>query len=57
MYINRCLKETGGKHLVVPITINYDRIPEQSILAKEEEGYFESKMDLYGLCSWLKVSD
>jgi 1-acyl-sn-glycerol-3-phosphate acyltransferase len=34
----RCLAKTKGKHVVIPITINYEVIPEQSCLAEEADG-------------------
>jgi glycerol-3-phosphate O-acyltransferase len=53
---NRCLSETGGKHLIIPISVNYEAIPEQSSLAMEADGEFGNKMSIFQLFSWLKVS-
>ncbi len=53
---HRCLNESGGKFLIVPITINYEKIPEQSGLSVEAEGNnLGFKMSIFGLFSWLKV--
>ena len=49
LYYNRCLCETGGNHLVIPISINYEIIPEQSSLAIETDGKFRKKMSILDL--------
>lgn len=51
----RCLGETGGDHLLVPITINYERIPEQSIFAAEAAGGARCQLSIEGLLFWLMV--
>lgn len=50
----RCLCETGGNHLVIPISINYEIIPEQLSLAIETDGKFRNKMRILDLFSWMK---
>jgi nucleoside-diphosphate-sugar epimerase/acyl-CoA-binding protein len=53
----KCLKETDeNATLVVPVTINYERIPEQSQLAAEASGSRPSRMTLTALFRWLTVS-
>jgi glycerol-3-phosphate O-acyltransferase len=49
-----CLAETGDL-LVVPISINYEEIPEQPSLANEAEGGYRAKLNSQGLLAWLKV--
>ena len=46
----RCLVETGGNHLIVPICINYEKLPEQGVFASEE---LNSKLNTDGLFTWL----
>jgi len=50
----RCLMNTGGNHLIVPITVNYEAIPEQSDLTTEANGRSRSKLALPPLFSWLR---
>jgi dTDP-4-amino-4,6-dideoxygalactose transaminase/acyl-CoA-binding protein/nucleoside-diphosphate-sugar epimerase len=51
----KCLKQSGGGHLVVPITICYEGIPEQNVLAEEAAGTSRRKLNLGGMFLWLKV--
>jgi alkyldihydroxyacetonephosphate synthase len=51
----KCLRESGGKHVVVPVVINYERLPEQQSLCRE--ACDEKKrlgMNIYDLISWLR---
>eukprot|EP00557_Chaetoceros_sp_GSL56_P005710 CAMPEP_0176499892 /NCGR_PEP_ID=MMETSP0200_2-20121128/13204_1 /TAXON_ID=947934 /ORGANISM="Chaetoceros sp., Strain GSL56" /LENGTH=2329 /DNA_ID=CAMNT_0017898411 /DNA_START=71 /DNA_END=7060 /DNA_ORIENTATION=- len=50
----RCLAKTKGKHVVVPITINYEVIPEQSCLAEEANGRPRYELSILRLLKWLK---
>lgn len=51
----RCLNDIGGTNVLVPITISYERIPEQSILAEEACGRSRKSFCLSDLMVWLKV--
>ena len=51
-----CLNESGGNFLIVPITINYEKAPEQSELVAEAEGNNGNKMCVFRLFGWLRVS-
>lgn len=51
----RCLAKTKGKHVVIPITINYEVIPEQSCLAEEADGRPRYELSIIRLIKWLKV--
>jgi dTDP-4-amino-4,6-dideoxygalactose transaminase/nucleoside-diphosphate-sugar epimerase/acyl-CoA-binding protein len=51
----KCLKQSGGRHLVVPITICYEGIPEQSVLAEEAAGMSRRRLNLGAMFLWLKV--
>ena len=50
----KCLQNTGGDHIILPICINYELIPEQSALAKEIEGRREGFFSATGLFRWLR---
>lgn len=52
----RCLHDSGGTHVIVPITINYERVPEQRILVTEVCGSSKKSFCLSDLMLWLKVS-
>jgi hypothetical protein len=56
MHLYRCLHESGGTHVIVPITINYERIPEQKVLIEEACGNSKKVLRLSDLMVWLKVS-
>ncbi|CAB9514315.1 Alkyldihydroxyacetonephosphate synthase, peroxisomal [Seminavis robusta] len=50
----RSLAETGGNHLVVPISISYEKLPEQDILAQEAAGQCgRHSLNTSGLLRWL----
>lgn len=55
--VYRCLADTGGAHLIVPIAINYEGIPEQATLANEAQQGSRSGLSNQGLFSWLKVGE
>jgi len=37
---------TGDDHMILPISINYERIPEQSLMLKENSGGRRKKLAL-----------
>ena len=51
----RCLAEAGGNYTIVPITINYERLPEQSVLADEIDSHRRRNLSLLGCLKWLQV--
>jgi 1-acyl-sn-glycerol-3-phosphate acyltransferase len=51
----RWLCEDEFDYLILPITINYERIPEQETLSAESAGGMATGMNLAGMLSWLKV--
>jgi 1-acyl-sn-glycerol-3-phosphate acyltransferase len=53
----KCLRQTAGTSVIVPITISYERIPEQEVMATEVGSGIRSSMHVQGMFSWLKVSD
>lgn len=56
MHLYRCLHESGGTHVIVPITINYERMPEQMVMAEEACATSRRVLRLSDLLVWLKVS-
>lgn len=52
----RCLVQTGGNHLVVPVCINYEKIPEQDALVREGIEGTKRGLRITGLIPWLWVS-
>jgi alkyldihydroxyacetonephosphate synthase len=50
----KCLKESGGEHVILPITISYEVIPEQEILSEEASGSVRRKLNLAGMFCWVK---
>ena len=50
------LINTKGNHVIVPIAINYEALPEQSGLANEADGNSRSHLSIVRLFSWFKVS-
>lgn len=44
--------ETDGNHCIVPLCINYERIPELTALTSDAG----NKLSVNGLYGWLKVS-
>ena len=51
----KCLRESGGKHVVVPVVINYERLPEQQSLCREAcDANDRLGMNIYDLVSWLR---
>ena len=49
----RCVAELGDNHLVLPVTINYEALPDQESLLNEASGNRHEKMSLSKLFSWL----
>ena len=52
----RCLKKVGGKYIFFPISINYEQIPEHSVLSQEANGKMRRPFRILSLLRWLKVS-
>lgn len=52
----KCLRQTGETYVIVPITISYERIPEQEVMATEASSGIRRSMNVPGMFSWLKVS-
>ena len=53
----RSLSNSGGRHLIVPIAISYERLPEQDILAAEAASLCgKAGLKAGGLFWWLKVN-
>ncbi|KAL3920984.1 MAG: hypothetical protein SGILL_002989 [Bacillariaceae sp.] len=52
--ILKSLKESGGNHIIVPVTISYERIPEQEILSEEASGGRRRDLNVFGLMGWIK---
>lgn len=55
--LDSCLAETGGDYLVVPVSIDYEKVPEQSSFATELERGHNSNLSNKGLFTWLKVRE
>jgi glycerone phosphate O-acyltransferase len=53
----RCLKETGGIHTIIPISISYERIPEQQVLANEAAGGIYTGLRIGAVWHFMQVSD
>jgi Acyltransferase len=51
----RCLQNSGGSYVIVPISISYERIAEQETLVRERSGGICTKMHIGSLLSWLAV--
>jgi nucleoside-diphosphate-sugar epimerase len=53
----KCLQEEyKGDLLVIPITISYERVPEQSNLSREASSFRSVPMTLQAFLSWIMVS-
>jgi hypothetical protein len=52
----KSLKESGGHHIIVPIAINYEAIPEQKQLSAEASGTTRGALNIVGMLRWLRVS-
>jgi glycerol-3-phosphate O-acyltransferase len=52
----KSLKESGGRHIIVPIAINYEAIPEQKQLSVEASGTSRGALNVVGMLRWLRVS-
>lgn len=50
----KSLKNSGGEHIIVPITINYECIPEQNILSEEAAGSHRRELTVTGMIFWLR---
>lgn len=54
----RSLAASGGRHVVVPISISYEKVPEQDVLAREVTGLgCKSRLSARGLLLWLMVNN
>jgi alkyldihydroxyacetonephosphate synthase len=49
----RCLQETGGNHIMLPVTISYERIPEQDNLAQSVGRQRGTVLSVAGLLRWV----
>jgi alkyldihydroxyacetonephosphate synthase len=49
----RCVAELGDSHLVLPITINYEALPDQDSLINEASATRRDSMSISKLLSWL----
>lgn len=52
----KSLSSTKGENIVLPVTINYESLPEQACLANEVNGDSKGKMSFFSLLTWMKVS-
>ncbi len=50
----KSLVNSGGEHVILPITINYECIPEQNILSEEAAGSSRRGLTVTGMVLWLK---
>ena len=50
----KSLKNSGGEHVILPVTINYECIPEQHILSDEAAGSSRRGLNVGGMIYWLK---
>eukprot|EP00547_Thalassionema_nitzschioides_P011168 CAMPEP_0194262984 /NCGR_PEP_ID=MMETSP0158-20130606/46816_1 /TAXON_ID=33649 /ORGANISM="Thalassionema nitzschioides, Strain L26-B" /LENGTH=2209 /DNA_ID=CAMNT_0039003149 /DNA_START=70 /DNA_END=6701 /DNA_ORIENTATION=- len=50
----RCLAQTGGNHIIIPICINYEKIPEQDVLTREAISGPKRNISTVGLIKWIK---
>jgi alkyldihydroxyacetonephosphate synthase len=50
----KSLSESGGDHVFIPITINYEGIPEQRQLSEEASGTDRQKLNVLGMLEWLR---
>eukprot|EP00536_Pseudo-nitzschia_multiseries_P002156 jgi/Psemu1/182928/e_gw1.28.150.1 len=50
----KSLKTSGGEHVILPITINYECVPEQHILSEEAASSNRRMLNLTGMVLWLK---
>jgi alkyldihydroxyacetonephosphate synthase len=52
----KSMKMSGGSHVILPITINYECIPEQNILSEEAAGTNRRMLSVAGMICWLKAA-
>mmetsp|Transcript_40059 Transcript_40059/g.96714 ORF Transcript_40059/g.96714 Transcript_40059/m.96714 type:complete len:2288 (-) Transcript_40059:1058-7921(-) len=50
----KSLAESGSSNTIIPITVNYEAIPEQNQLSDEAAGSPRQKLSLVGLLVWLQ---
>jgi len=50
----KSLVNSGGEHVILPVTINYECIPEQKILSEEAAGSSRRGLTVTGMMLWLK---
>ena len=50
----RGLQRTGKRFVVIPISLSYDRLPEESAFAKELSGGDKPKMSVSAIVDWLQ---
>ena len=51
----RCVKDCDGDYIILPLAVNYERLPEQESLARQAAGHASSGLNVGGLVGWLKV--
>jgi len=51
--ILKCLQASGQTCTILPVAINYDRVPEEATFKRELSGAPKPKMRLQGLLAWL----
>jgi len=49
----KSLKNSGGDHVILPVSISYECIPEQDILSQESAGSCRRGLTVSGLMFWL----
>ena len=50
----RSLQATGKKFVVLPVSVSYDRVPEEAAFLRELKGYPKDKMRLANLVHWTR---
>ena len=50
----RSLQATGKKFVVLPVSVSYDRVPEEAAFLRELKGYPKDKMRLANLMHWTR---
>jgi alcohol-forming fatty acyl-CoA reductase len=48
----RCLQDAGGRYVLLPVAITYDRVAEESAFARELAGLPKPEMQLGALLKW-----
>lgn len=48
----RCMQATGESFVILPVSVSYDRVPEEMSFLRELKGQSKQPMRLQGLLSW-----